>query len=173
LAFQLECKRRVDSKFKDIGYPRFKQVQIDLKYRSLSMSIDAVKTGDYNLLAQSLPHVDARMTVSLTLVAIERDQIHLMGCLFEKLVRERIFEVRGDKSVEPLLYIGLDCSACGPQSKPSDDVVDIVNRSRVLCLFKIFYHKYIYLDVNSIFDLIQVLLCEGLYKQYEEDKYRW
>ena len=166
MASQLECKRRVDSKFKDIGHPRFKQAAIDLKYHSLSLSIDAVRTGDLNLLTQSLPHVDVRMAVSLTLVAIERDHIHLMGCLLEKLVRERAFEVRNDKSVEPLLYIGLDatpCSACSPQSKPSADVVDIVNRSRVLCLFKILYHKYIFLDVNSIFDLVQVLLCEHLY----------
>ena len=162
MASQLECKRRVDSKFKDRGHPRFKQVQIDLKYQS----IDAINTGDLNLLAQSLPHVDVRMAVSLTLVAIERDHIHLLDCLLEKLVRERVFELRNDKSVEPLLYIGLDASpysACSLQSKPSADVVDIVNRSRVLCLFKILYHKYIFLDVNSIFDLVQVLLCEGLY----------
>ncbi len=86
------------------------QVQIDLKYHSLSLSIDAVKTGDLNLLAQSLPHVDVRMTVSLTLVAIERDHIHLLDCLLEKLVRERVFEVRNDKSVEPLFYIGLDAT---------------------------------------------------------------
>ena len=162
LAFQLECKRRVDSKFKDNGHPRFKQVQIDLKYQS----IDAVKTGDLNLLTESLPHVDVRMAVSLTLVAIERDCFDLMGCLLEKLVHARAFEVRNDKSVEPLLYIGLDAtpySASSPQSKPSDDVVDIVNRSRVLCLFKILYLKYIFLDVNSMFDLVQVLLYEGLY----------
>ena len=99
LAFQLECKRRVDSKFKDIGHPRFKQDEIDLKYHSLSLSIDAVKTGDLNLLTESLPHVDVRMAVSLTLVAIERDHIHLMGCLLEKLVRERVFKVRSTESV--------------------------------------------------------------------------
>ncbi len=86
MASQLECKRRVDSKFKSNGRPRFKQVQIDLKYHSLSLSIDAVKTGDLNLLAQSLPHVDVRMAVALTLVAIEREHIRLMGCLLEKLV---------------------------------------------------------------------------------------
>ena len=162
MASQLECKRRVDSKFKDNGHPRFKQAEIDLKFQS----IDAVKTGDLNLLTQSLPHVDIRMTISLTLVAIERDHIHLLGCLLEKLVRERAFEVRNDKSVEPFLYIGLDAtpsSACSPQSKPSADVVDIVNRSLVLCLFKMLYYKYIYLDVNSIFDLVQVFLFEGLY----------
>ena len=167
MAFQLECKRRVDSKFKDNGHPRFKQAEIDFKYQSLSLSIDAINTGELNLLAQSLPHVDVRMAVSLTIVAIERYHIHLMGCLLEKLVCERAFEVRNDKSVEPLLYIGLDAtsySACSPHSKPSADVVDIVNRSLVLCLFKILYHKYIYLDVNSIFDLVQVLLYEGLYE---------
>ena len=171
MASQLECKLRVDSKFKDRGHPRFKQVQIDLKYDSLSLSIDAVNTGDLNLLTQSLPHVDVRMAVSLTLVAIERDHIHLLGCLLEKLVRKRVFEVRNDKSVEPLLYIGLDAtpySACSPQSKPSVDVVDIVNRSRVLCLFKILYHKYIFLDINSIFDLVQVLLFEELYDENEQ-----
>ena len=89
-----------------------------------------------------------------------------MDCLLEKLVHEKAFEVRSDKSVEPLFYIGLDAtpySACSPQSKPSADVVDIVNRSRVLYLFKNLYHKYIFLDANSIFDLVQVLLCEGLY----------
>jgi len=124
------------------------------------------------LITESLPHVDVRMAVSLTLVAIERDCFDLMGCLLEKLVRERAFEVRNDKSVEPPLYIGLDAtpySACSPQSKPSVDVVDIVNRSRVLCLFKILYHKYIYLDVNWIFDLVQVLLCEGLCWHLKED----
>ena len=91
MASQLECKRRVDSKFKDIGHPRFKQVQIDLKFHSLSLSIDAVKTGDLNLLTESLPHVDVRIAISLTLVAIEHDYIHLMGCLLEKLVLERAF----------------------------------------------------------------------------------
>ena len=105
-------------------------------------------------------------SVSLTLVASERDHIHLMGCLLEKLVHERAFEVTNDNSIEPPLYIGLDatpCSACSSQSKPFVDVKDIVNRSRVLCLFKILYHKYIFLDVQSMFDLVQVLLCEGLY----------
>ena len=147
MASQLEYKRRVDSKFKDNGHPRFKQAEIDLKYQSLSLSIDAINTGELNLLTQSLPHVDVRMAVSLTLIAIERDHIHLMDCLLEKLVRERAFEVRNDMSVEPLLYIGLDAtpySAFSPQSKPSADVVDIVNQSLVLCLFKILYHKYIY-----------------------------
>ena len=167
MASQLECKRRVDSKFKDIGHLRFKQVQIDLKYQS----IDAVKTGDLNLLVQSLPHVDVRMAVSLTLVAIERDHIHLMGCLLEKLGHDRVFEVRNDELVEPLLYIGLDAT---PYSAlcliPSADVVDIVNQSRVLCLFKILYHKYIYLDINWIFDLVQVLLFEGLFTYLEEEE---
>ena len=162
LASQLEYKRRVDSTFKDRGHPRVKQVQIDLKYHSLSLSIEAVQTGDLDLLTESLPHVDVRMAVSLTLVAIERDHIHLMGCLLEKLVHERAFEVRNDKSVEPPLYIGLDATPY-PQSKPSADVVDIVNRTRVLCLSKTFYLKYIFLNVNSIFDLVQVLLCEHLY----------
>ena len=54
-------------------------------------------------------------------------------------------------------------STYSPQGKPAYEVIDIVNRSRVLCLFKVLYDKYIFLDVNSIFDLVQVLLCEHLY----------
>ena len=165
MASQLECKRRVDSKFKDIGHPRFKQAEIDLKYHSLSLSIDAVKTGDLKVLTESLPHVDVRMAVSLTLVAIERDHIHLMGCLLEKLVCERVFEVRNDKSVEPLLYIGLDAtpySALSPKSKPSANVVDIVNRSLVLCLSKLLYHKYIFLDCQLDIRLSPSLVMRGL-----------
>ena len=83
-------------------------------------------------------------------------------------MRKRAFEVSDDKSVKPLLYNGLDATHCAtPYSRysfiPSADFVDIVNQSRVLCLFKLLYHKYIFLDVNSIFDLVQVLLYEGLY----------
>ena len=103
------------------------------------------------------------MAVSLTLVAIERDHIHLMGCLLEKLVYERVFDVRNDKSVEPLVYIGLDVTPYSGHNRGNSAMVDIFNRSRVLCLFKILYHKYIFLDVNSMFDLVQVLLFEGLY----------
>ncbi len=149
-----------------------------MKYHCLSLSIDAVKTGDLDLLTESLPHVDVRMAVSLTLVAIERDCFNLMGCLLENLVHERTFEVRNDKSIEPPIYIGLDAtpySACSPHfpyvacsPQPSADVIDIVNRSRVLCLFKILYHKYIYLDINSIFDLVQTLLFEELYVENEQ-----
>ena len=98
LACQLEAKRIVDSNFKDslirkmtswfrtpFSPERLKQVQIDLKYHSLSQSIDAVKTGDLNLITQSLPHVDVRTSVSLTLVAIERDTFILWAVYLKSL----------------------------------------------------------------------------------------
>jgi hypothetical protein len=95
---------------------------------------------------------DLRMAVSLIVDKID--------CLLEKLLRGRVVDVR---IFEAPLYIGLDATAYFACSFISSAyVVDIVNRSRVLCLFKILYHKYIFLDVNSIFDLVQVLLCEGL-----------
>ena len=40
---------------------------------------------------------------------------------------------------------------------------DYVNRSQVLCLFKLFYHKFILLNFESIFHLTQTLLFEGMY----------
>ena len=165
LMSQLECKRRVDSMFKDQGRPRFKQAEIDLKYQS----IDAVMSGDLGLLqqSQSLPHVDMRMAVSLTIVAVVNDRSHLLSCLFEKAPLERLFGLRCDKSIEPLLYAaGLDAtpySKCDRENKPHAELVDSVNRSRVLCLFKILYHKYIYLSVESILSLVQTLMHESLY----------
>ena len=107
LKSQLECKRRVDSLFKDLGRPRFMQAEIDLKYQSLLQSIDAVMSGDSGLLQQSLPHVDMQMVVSLTIVAVENDHSHLLSCLFEKAPLERLFGLRCDKSPEPLLYPAL------------------------------------------------------------------
>ena len=100
---QLECKRRVDSMFKDQGRPRFKQAEIDLKYQSLLHSIDAVISGELGLLQKSLPHVDMQMAVSLTIVAVVNDHSHLLSCLFEKAPLERLFGLRCDKSIEPLL----------------------------------------------------------------------
>ena len=86
-----------------------------------------------------------QMAVSLTIVAVENDRSHLLSCLFEKAPLERVFGLRNDKSIEPLLYAaGLyvtPYSICDPKNKPHAEVVDIVNRSRVLCLFKILYHK--------------------------------
>ena len=164
---QLECKRRVDSLFKDLGRPRFMQAEIDLKYQSLLQSIDAAMSGDSGLLRQSLPHVDIQMAVSLTIVAVVNDRSHLLSCLFEKAPLERLFGLRCDKSIEPLLYAaGLDAtpySKCDRDNKLHAEVVDSVNRSRVLCLFKILYHKYIYLSVESILSLVQNLMREGLY----------
>ena len=166
LMSQLECKRRVDSLFKDQGRPRFKQAEIDLKYQSLLHSIDAVMSGDLGLLRQSLPHVDMQMAVSLTIVAVVNDHSDLLSCLFEKAPLERLFGLRSDKSIEPLLYAGLDAtpySECDRENKPHAEVVDIVNRSRVLCLFKVLHHKFIHLSVESILSLVQTLMHESLY----------
>ena len=141
-------------------------LQQHLKYQSLLHSLDAVMSGVLGLLEQSLPHVDMQMAVSLTIVAVENDRSHLLSCLFEKAPLERLFGLRCDKSIEPLLYAGLDAtpySICDRENKPHAEVVDSVNRSRVLCLFKILYHKYIFLSIESIFELVQVLMHESLY----------
>lgn len=62
-----------------------------------------------------------------------------MGCLLEKLMLERAFEVKNDYVIEPLLYIVLDATF----HNPSADSVNIVKRLQVLCLLKILGHKYI------------------------------
>ena len=39
----------------------------------------------------------------------------------------------------------------------------VINRSRILSIFKLFYHKFIFLSVEGIFDLVQTLLNEKMY----------
>jgi hypothetical protein len=132
------------------------------------------------------------MTLSLTQIAIQNNYPRLFGCLFEKLVREKVFKSisdesvepeefknnyylsvgpeelwsKTDKSVEPLLYIGVEPTPfdeCDYWAKPSEYVVDVINRSRVLSLFKILYPKYIFFDVESIIELVQTLELDGMY----------
>lgn len=159
LICQLECKRLVDSKFKDIGQPRFNQDQIDLKYYSLERCLAAVKEGNLDILTQSILHVDLRMTVSLTVVAIKRNYINLMDCLFERLVREEnVLKGIINKSIEPILLSGLNATF----RSNSPEIVEMVSRSQVLSFFKILYHKLIYLDVVTILELVQVLMYESL-----------
>ena len=138
---QLECKQRVDSIFKDQGRPRFKQVEIDLKYQSLLQSIYAILSGDLDLLKRSLPHVDFQMVVSLTIVVVQNNRSHLLSCLFEKAPLERVFGLRMDKSIEPLLYAAvLDAPPyyrCGRENSVHTEVMGSIHRSRVLCLFKV------------------------------------
>ena len=95
--------------------------------------------------------------------------------MFDLLLRIRCVE----KFIEPLLYIGLDATPYSRQilaminhparlCKPSQSVVNAVYRSRILCLFKIMYHKFIFLSFDGIFQLVQTLLVEYLY----DDKYK-
>ena len=187
LNIQLNHKVMVDSLFKLLGRNRFKQYEIDAKF----LSITAVISGDLNLLARSLPYVDIQMAVSLAIVAIEKEHLHLMDCLCEKIrgfyqddvysedQYTNCFNLRfaklqkenpmfnscirwwkGGKSIEALFYSGLDASDCdfskGSWRRYEDLYIlyidDIINKSRVLSLFKILYYKFIYLNIESIYD---------------------
>jgi hypothetical protein len=64
--------------------------------------------------------------------------------------------------IEHLLYIGIS-PHISKTFRPSISIIESIIRSRILCLFKILYHKYIYLDVQTIFDLVQVLIFEEIY----------
>ena len=167
LLSQLASKKIIDSIFKDKGNPRFKQNEIDLKYDSLERCLDAVKTGNLEILIESLPHIDLKMTLSLTLIAIEIDQNLLIPHLLKKLVDEKVFEKIKDKSIEPIVYIGVDPKSIDSTRELSPDIINIINRSQVLSFFKILYHKYIYLGIDTIFQLVQTLMHEKVFNKKE------
>jgi ankyrin repeat protein len=71
--------------------------------------------------------------------------------------------------VDALIYAGVDLNATAEDGRTTlmialihghQEIIKKLKRSRVLCLFKILYHKFIFLDVNSIFDLVQILMIE-------------
>jgi hypothetical protein len=63
--------------------------------------------------------------------------------------RSKIIEI-----VEILLYSG------AVTSRTELCIVEVQHRAMILCLFEILYNKFIFLDVNSMFDLVQTLLLE-------------
>ena len=68
--------------------------------------------------------------------------------------------------MQVLLYCGMNVQQnyfCNVRYNKSFSNPGNISRARILCLFKILYHKYIYLDVQTIFQLIQTLLYEGLF----------
>ena len=70
-------------------------------------------------------------------------------------------------AAELLLYCGLNPTRIAfvrpHMNSPLSQCCLIVNRSRALCIFKIFYHKFIYLNIDSLYQLLRTLLFEGLY----------
>ena len=63
--------------------------------------------------------------------------------------RPKIIEI-----IDILLYSG------AVTTRTERCIVEAQQRAMVLCLFKILYHKFIFLDVNTMFDLVQTLLLD-------------
>ena len=59
--------------------------------------------------------------------------------------------------------IGVDPNYPNTSVPPNDPIAqEIINRSRILAIFKILYHKFIYLDLESTFELVENLILESL-----------
>lgn len=230
---QMAAKLKVDDIFsKKALSRRFDNKLVDLKYSS----IQAVYTGNFDLLEKSMPLIDNVMLLSLTTLAAKEDQVHLLDYLCEKYRGSK--KIRGvndgeiknitDSQSKPsrgafegwaeekeslsdpsscsvlfmnkkatnvlnfrdengcsildLLNSEMKSSITSTSSQSTDDAMEtfllcgmdpfprqcaanatlerIIDRSRVLALFKILYHKYIFLDILSILNLVQTLMIE-------------
>jgi hypothetical protein len=79
---RLECKKKVDALFSvppSLG--RHKQSEIDLRFQCIT----AVISGDIDLLYRSFDFVDKEMAATLSLIALEIEQLHMLPCLFGKI----------------------------------------------------------------------------------------
>jgi hypothetical protein len=59
--------------------------------------------------------------------------------------------------LESMIYSGLETPI---NTNTAARLGSLILRTKILCLFKILYHKFIFLNFESIFDLTQTLLCE-------------
>ena len=228
---QMEAKLQVEKFFsKNALSKRFGYKLVDLKYSS----IQAIYTGNFNLLKKSMPLIDNAMLLSLTTLAAKEDQVHLLVYLCEKyrsskMIREgydgeiekvtgsqfkpsygvferfdgdgeekesssstfavnkcatNVLNVRDEDgysildlldceakstssqsttnydAMETFLLCGMDPIPHNRRARSSRTLERIIDRSRVLAVFKILYHKYIFLDILSIFSLVQTLMIE-------------
>jgi ankyrin repeat protein len=62
------------------------------------------------------------------------------------------------KNFEYLIYSGMDTNNI--TSELSEEYKLIVTKSKILFLVNLLYHKYIFLDYMTMYDLIQTLLLE-------------
>ena len=140
---------------------------------------------------------DMSMVVSLAIVAVENDHLLLtLNCFCEAILGEQgvadseftsclnlrradvagltIFDVLvrmgnapADKLIEVLLFSGLDAT---PNFKPRPHslVVDSVTLSRVLSLFRLFYLKRSFVDIDSTIELVQTLLLDVCMSEEQE-----
>jgi len=75
--------------------------------------------------------------------------------LFQNIYTEKCYQGFDPLSLEKACFSKLSV-------KRDYEIERIIKRSRILCLFKILYHKYIFLDVQTIFQLVQTLFYENI-----------
>jgi ankyrin repeat protein len=74
---------------------------------------------------------------------------------FQNTYTEKCYQGLNPLSLEEACF-------CKLSLKRDYEIERIIKRSRILCLFKILYHKYIFLDVQTIFQLVQTLFYENI-----------
>lgn len=58
---------------------------------------------------------------------------------------------------------GIDPNYPNTSVPPNDPIAqEIISRSRILAILKILYHKFIFLDIESTFELVENLILESL-----------
>jgi hypothetical protein len=101
------------------------------------------------------------------------NEIGLFDIVLQKMSLQNGFTLNQSAMSEVLLYCGMDpkpwnCIVNHPCSGKTTTAIilhpfqECIKRSQILCLFKILYHKFIFLDIETIYQLLQTLLLEGM-----------
>jgi hypothetical protein len=86
------------------------------------------------------------------------------GCPIDTESMRRVLSHRSTKVFEFTSLSGIDWNIDSREwCWSSEAMYDIADTASILAIFKILYHKFIYLGVDSMYDLIQTFLEEGMF----------
>ena len=107
--------------------------------------------------------------LSMIVVAIEENKDMAIGPLIKRFPEDELFNklafgpLKSDKGLEMMLMVALNPPATFERNQDNESIVSIANDAAVLRVLSLLFHKFIYLDFETTFELLETLVLEGLF----------